>query len=124
LIRLETEAKLQIQHLILEKKINLIWSFILHYENKDNPYKYKKERIALWEFIAKDHVSCNDEIQDMAKDLLAKGMRAKDALHIACALYAKAQFFITTDKKLQANDVPGLGIVSPIVFLEGYYHEI
>ena len=33
LIRLETEAKLLIQQEIVDNRLDLIWSFILHYEN-------------------------------------------------------------------------------------------
>jgi hypothetical protein len=62
LIKLETEAKLQIQQLILDNEFDLIWSFILHYENNDNPYSDKKERIAAWESIAKETVVFNEKL--------------------------------------------------------------
>jgi hypothetical protein len=38
LIRLETEAKLLIQSEIINNNLRLIWSFILEYENNDNPF--------------------------------------------------------------------------------------
>jgi predicted nucleic acid-binding protein len=42
----------------------------------------------------------SEEISKIAHDLKQKGMRTKDALHIACAVYSKADYFITTDDKL------------------------
>jgi len=37
IIKLETEAKLAIQHAIIVKKIHLAWSFMLDFENNENP---------------------------------------------------------------------------------------
>jgi len=123
LIRLETEAKLQIQQLILDNEIDLIWSFILHYENSDNPYADKKERIAVWESIAKEVVLFTAEISTIADNFLKIGVKSKDALHIACSIYAKASYFITTDKRLHNKPVDAVTLISPINFLERYYDE-
>jgi len=42
-IRLESEAKLYIQEFILLGKVDLVWSYILDYENAANPFKERKE---------------------------------------------------------------------------------
>jgi predicted nucleic acid-binding protein len=123
LIRLETEAKLRIQQLILNNELDLIWSFILHYENNDNPYRDKKERIAAWESIAKKTVVFNEKIGSIANDMLKIHIKPKDALHIACAIYANASYFITTDKRLYNKPIDGVKIVGPVNFLERYYDE-
>ena len=47
-IKLETEAKLYIQEKILRKEIDLVWSYILDYENSENPYKERKDYIKEW----------------------------------------------------------------------------
>jgi predicted nucleic acid-binding protein len=120
---LETEAKLRIQQLILNNELDLIWSFILHYENNDNPYSDKKERIASWEFIAKEAIVFNEKIGSIASDFLKMHIKPKDALHIACAIYANASYFITTDKGLYNKPISGVKIIGPINFLERYYDE-
>ena len=51
-VRLETEAKLYIQQKIIEKAIQLIWSYILDYENVFNPFEERKEAISLWKYHA------------------------------------------------------------------------
>jgi len=39
---LETTAKLLIQKLVLEKQLDLVWSYVLKYENSRNIYEAKK----------------------------------------------------------------------------------
>ena len=47
-IRLEAEAKLRIQEEIRSRKLQLVWSYILDYENAKNPYQERKVRIGGW----------------------------------------------------------------------------
>ena len=101
----------------------MIWSFILHYENNENPYRDKKERIAVWESAAKKVVVFNEKIGDIANDMLKIHIKPKDALHIACAIYANASYFITTDKRLYNKPIDRLRIVGPVNFLERFYDE-
>ena len=51
-IRMEAEAKLQIQENIRNNVYELIWSYMNEYENNDNPYDDKREAIGAWETIA------------------------------------------------------------------------
>lgn len=51
-IHLETQAKLYIQAQIREGKYDLVWSYILDYENSKNPYEEKRLAIAPWRNIA------------------------------------------------------------------------
>ena len=44
-IRLETEAKLYIQYLIKKKKLQIVWSYILDFENSKNPFEERKQQI-------------------------------------------------------------------------------
>jgi predicted nucleic acid-binding protein len=45
------------------------------------------------------------------------GLRQKDAAHIACAIYLKADYFITTDKRILNKPVVDINIVDPIEFI-------
>ena len=123
LIFLETEAKLFIQDIIHSGKIMLIWSFVLDYENEANPFDERKHNIIAWKNLS--IVDCNlcDTITDIATDLLKIGLRQKDASHIACAIYAGADFFITTDKKILNKPVQGIIIINPIDFIRRYLNE-
>ena len=44
-ISLETQAKLQIQRMIKDKKLDLVSSYVLAYENSRNPNESKKNSI-------------------------------------------------------------------------------
>ena len=68
-IKLETEAKLFIQHEILTGNYELVWSYILEFENNQNPYDDKRSAVAGWKNIAKTHCTENDEILDFAERL-------------------------------------------------------
>ena len=46
-VNLETEAKLAIQELINDNKLNLAWSFILDFENNANPDEIIRDEIFL-----------------------------------------------------------------------------
>jgi len=123
LIFLETEAKLFIQDLIHSEKLMLVWSFVLDYENNDNPFDERKHNIAKWKKLSIIDCSLCDEIANLAGDLLKIGLRQKDASHIACAIYAKANFFITTDKKILNKSVKGINLINPIDFVRRYLDE-
>lgn len=116
-IQLETKAKLAIQQMILSGKLQLVWSFILEYENSQNPFELRRETIAPWRDIAAESVLDHVFIRTFAKELTGVGIKIKDALHIACAKQANCDFFITTDKKLINKQLSQIKIVSPIEFI-------
>ena len=123
IIRIETEAKLLIQSEVLKGNLDLVWSFIIHYENNDNPFVDKKKQIALWESKSARIVTFNHEIQLQAENIMKLGIKTKDALHIACAISANADAFITTDRKLLNKQVDGITITNPMDFVRRYFDE-
>jgi len=96
-IELETKAKLHIQQQIVEKKLIFVSSVILEYENNKNPYHIRKSVIQDFFRHASESVAQSDEVMNMAKDIMKKGIKTKDASHLACAIYAKCDYFLTTD---------------------------
>lgn len=99
-IKLETEAKLYIQNEIFKNVIELVWSYILDYENEQNPFVERKEAIREWKNLAVIDIEENEIILRKAKELIKIGLKSKDALHIACAIEGKAEYFLTTDDKI------------------------
>lgn len=116
-IYLESEAKLFVQQQILDRKYELVWSYILDYENGQNPFELRKKTIFEWRNIASINVVENNDVVSFAEKLIGVGAKAKDALHISCAVYAGCKYFLTTDKKLLNIDITEINIVSPIDFL-------
>ncbi len=116
-IKLETEAKLFIQQSIISGIHELVWSYILEYENSRNLFDDRRNSIADWKKTAKVHCTENDEIIKYAENLCRKNIRAKDALHIACSVYTKSDYLITTDKQLFNLKVDDMRIINPLAFL-------
>ena len=117
-IRLEAEAKLYIQEQIKDKRIDLVWSSVNEYENNDNPSCEKRERILAWKNIAVQQCALNEIILEKALEIESLTIRAKDALHIAAAIYSHCDYFITTDRKILNKPINGIAVVNPLVFVE------
>ena len=119
-IRLETEAKLVIQEEIRRGTYQLIWSYILDYENNKNPFQERKEQIIKWKKYAIADVEENTDIINTAILLNNKGLQKMDSLHIACAIFAKADYFLTTDDKVnkKASTIANIKIADPIDFIK------
>jgi predicted nucleic acid-binding protein len=116
-IQLESEAKLFIQKEILQGTFDLVWSFILEYENSANPYINRKKTIASWRKVACQNIAVSDEIYELAGQMIATGIKKKDALHLACAVQAKCDYFLTTDKRLLNSRINNITILNPLDFI-------
>ena len=119
-IRLESEAKLKIQEDIRSGLYKLIWSYILDYENSKNPFQERREQIVKWRAYAIEDIKENKEIVKVATMINQYGIKKLDSLHIACAIKAKADYFLTTDDGLlrKSTLVKGIKITDPIGFIK------
>jgi len=117
-IRLETEAKIYIQASVISKRYFLVWSYMLDFENDSNPYEEKRNAINPWKEIANEYCPSSNAILSEGLRYMEYGIKAKDALHIACAVKCGCQYFITTDKKLLNKTFNEIRIIDPIDFLK------
>jgi predicted nucleic acid-binding protein len=116
-VRFETQAKLYIQKMVFEGKIELAWSYILKYENSRNPFNAKKHSIAQWEELSSLFISMSEKIVTNAEKIASTGVKNMDALHIACAIAGNCHYFITVDKRLLGYDDNQIIVCNPIEFL-------
>jgi len=118
-IKLEAEAKLFVQQKIKENEIELAWSYILEYENSENPFVQKKETISKWQSISKIDINENQKIIKTSEEICKFNIKHKDALHIACAIEAKCDYFLTTDIFLikKSHFIDKIIIMNPINFI-------
>ena len=58
-----------------------------------------------------------DIVSSIASDIMETGVKEKDALHVASAIYAKCTYFISTDKRLLKYKTNQIKLVSPIDFI-------
>ena len=119
-ISLEAQAKIHIQTMIEAGKFELVSSYMLIYENSRNRIKTKRK--AIEQFIADNTAvyiddSYSDEVEHIALEIQNTGVKAADAIHVACAILAKCDFFITTDGRLLKYKSEFISIVAPVEFV-------
>lgn len=118
-IRIETEAKLYIQEKIIKKEIELAWSYIIDYENRFNPFEERRNAIDKWKSHAIIDIIETSNIINNAELIQSLGVKSKDALHVACAVESKCDYFLSTDdllfKKLSGFDK--IEVLNPLSFL-------
>ena len=114
---LEAEAKIYIQKEILQENIKLVWSYVMDYEISFNPFSDRKNQILKWKEIAVADISESEKVIAIANDIMKKNIKPKDSLHLACAIEAKCNYFITTDNKILNKTIEGIIVIDPINFI-------
>ena len=78
-------------------------------------------QILPWSNGAVVNVGINEAIRSRAKEFEAEGLKAADALHIACAESADCDWFFTTDRGMlkKAYVTDRMRIANPIDFFGG-----
>lgn len=120
-ISLEAQAKIFIQNAVKHGKIELATSYILVYENNKNPFEVKRTSI---ENFIKDHTAVFvdidqvDEVISIASKIMQSGIKEMDASHIACAIKADCDYFLTTDDRVLKFQSDKIKIMNPVDFLK------
>jgi predicted nucleic acid-binding protein len=117
-IFLESQAVAIILQMIETELFELVSSSVLEYENSRNPYPIKQEAMNRSLQAAQLRQEVNEPIQQRAEQLEHNGLKAIDALHVACAEAVGSDWFITCDKRL-INRCSGLTmkVVNPVDFV-------
>ncbi|MEZ4525174.1 MAG: hypothetical protein R2941_04565 [Desulfobacterales bacterium] len=118
IIRLESEAKMEIQSKVKNGEIELVWSFMLDYENSQNIDFEKKTKIFEWEKYAETYFIGTEKTAEIANTFVQKGIKGKDAVHLACAAESACDYFITTDKGIvkKRNLIKEIEIINPLEY--------
>ena len=119
-IRLETIAIHSILKMIREKKFTLLWSFMLEYENSLNPFEEIMMEIKMTSALASEYIASAKDVLKHAKEFELKGIKPRDAIHLACSIKGKAGYFLTCDDKL-IKKAPTIktetAIINPLDFI-------
>jgi predicted nucleic acid-binding protein len=117
-IFLEAQAVAIILQMIETELFELVSSSVLEYESSRNPYPIKQEAMNRFLKTAQIRQEVNEPIQQRAEQLEHNGLKAIDALHVACAEAVESDWFITCDKRL-INRCSGLTmkVVNPVDFV-------
>ncbi|MCM1329725.1 MAG: hypothetical protein NC253_09835 [Ruminococcus sp.] len=118
-VQLETQAKLHVQKMITDKKLNLVYSYVSEYENSNNPNG--EHSLSISQFFANAAVyvdySRKDDVLAETKEITETGVKEMDALHVASAIIGKADYFLTVDKRLLKYSTEKINIMNPVDFI-------
>ena len=126
-IKNEATAKIFIQSLIKYKSIELYYSFMSQSELDDSPFEESKAHIFDFiennatAFIGENHL---DALKSLTDEIIKTGIRIKDATHLACAIFAKCDYFITTDIRVIKYKTDKIKIVNPIEFMKMWRRKV
>ncbi len=118
-VRLEAEAKLCIQENIRGGTLELAWSYIIDSENEVNPFEERRTVITEWKLYATIDIEETAAVLQKADSLVELGLKAKDALHLSCAIAAECRYFLTTDDKIlkRGKDIQEIRVSDPTSFV-------
>ena len=98
--------------------VELIASDALVFETEANPDVVRREFATQAITKATEFMQSNDQVKGKAQMFVASGIKPLDALHLAFAVVAQANFFCTCDdrflKKARSLDTSPTVVVSPV----------
>lgn len=98
--RVEAESVVLILDMVEHGKVELISSSVLVYETLMNPLIHRREYVTSYLSMASTFVATNATLLDRAREIQRRGIAALDALHLASAEQAEAEWFITCDDRI------------------------
>ena len=117
---LEALAFAVILQMLESDDIQIISSKVLEFENSQNPFPYRKAWVSFYLRLAKDFQALNESICKRAQGLESQRLDPIDALHLACAEEAKAEYFITCDDRIiKRYQRETLRVMTPVDFVIG-----
>lgn len=121
-IVLESQAKMEIQTLIVEKRVELAASTYLMFENTRREDEAVRNHISDYitnnaEYYLDDPE--NEEVQKLHEEIMKAGIKTMDAFHIASAIALGCDCFITTDDRILKYKDKRIRIMGPVQFIIG-----
>jgi len=117
-VRLEAMAAYFIFALIEEKKIKLVNSSVIEYENSKNPFFERKIWVFAYLSKATFYQRVNSKIKERAKGIGELKISSIDSLHLASAEAARVDYFITCDYDIIRKYKGNLKAINPINFIQ------
>ena len=117
-IRLETIAIIFILELVDKRKIKLVNSSVIEYENFQNPFFERRIWISAYLSKASFYQKLNLKIKERAKEIERLKIPPIDSLHLASAEVVPVDYFITSDYDILRKYKGELKVLDPIKFIQ------
>ena len=123
-IRVETEAIFVILAAVQARELSLLGSEALDYEIANIPDEARRSDARAVLTLVSERLKITDAVEALATEFTRTGIHAIDALHLALASTAKADFFCTCDDRLlrRAEALSDLGC--KVISLLGLISEV
>lgn len=121
-IHVEAEAILGVLAWCETGEAELLNSVALNYEVDHNPHPARKAFVQETLLKCQQTIQASDSVERRARIYCDNGLKVLDALHLACAVAAKATYFCTCDdrfyRRAKQLDTSQTLIVSPLELIE------
>lgn len=116
-IWLETLSLVVILQMVEAGKVELTGSSVVEYENSRNPFSIRKQWVIRCLGLITHSQKVNEEIRKRATILEREGLKAIDALHVACAEATGNEYFLTCDDRVIRRYKGAMNVVNPVDFV-------
>ena len=121
-LRLEAEAMLGVFAVVQTGKVALISSTVLEIEVLQNPFVVRLQHGRHVLSQASTIIKVDDTLANRAATLVQEGVKPMDALHLACAEAAEADYFCTCDdqplRRTRAIADLNVAVIVPVELVE------
>jgi len=117
-IAVESECVLGVLALVESRIISLVSSEVLFFEIQSNPNIFRRTHALEVLVHASTFIEITPAVEERGLVLEERGLKPMDALHVACAEAAGADYFCTCDEAIVRKTVDmadlGTAIVTPV----------
>ena len=117
----ETKSMRFIRKEIENGNLELVTSYMLHFENNQRPNENQRNEITKFIKInRKIHIGIDnaENLLESVKEIMSTGIKRKDAYHVASAMFANCDYFLSTDERLLKYHSDKLKLLNPIEFVK------
>lgn len=123
-IRVETEAIFAVLAAVQARDVVLLSSEALEYEISNIPDEARQYEVLAVLALASEHLTVSDTVSAKATEFTHAGIQPMDALHLALASSAKADFFCSCDDQLLRRAATLAGLECNVISLLGLVAEV
>jgi len=110
---------MEVQSLMRSGAIEYVWSGMLEAEVGDSPYPDRCEKIYPWGDLAPIYIEVDGDVELAAREYVDRGLKMADAIHVACAVAAACDWFLTVDRGIlnKISEVGSMRVGTPIDYV-------
>ena len=117
----ETKSIRFIRKEIENGNLELVTSYMLHFENNQRPDENQRDEITKFiKSYRKIHIGIDnaENLLESVKEIMSTGIKRKDAYQVASAILANCDYFLSTDERLLKYHSDKLKLLNPIEFIK------